>query len=199
MTLDKLQKLNLKNKIIASLAVFVLIFFLLIYFIIIPAARDIKTMGREIEEQRIDLEKKYIKGNNLRQLAEDLKKIQPQLSLLDQIFINKDRELEFITAAENEANNSQVSQKINLSLPQTAENQKFKKGSLQFYTTGGFNEQLRYLLNLESLSYYINVKLLELAPAGGGETAKINSPADPTTQDQGRNINMFIDADTYWE
>lgn len=187
MMLSKHQKFNLKDKIIASLIGFALMIFALIYFIIMPTIKDIETMSRAIEEQKIDLEEKYVKGNSLRQLAENLKKIEPKLSLLDQIFINKNRELEFITTLENEASDSQVSQKINLSSPKATENQEFQKNSLKLFTKGGFNQQLRYLMNLESLAYYINVKSLELAPAAGGEKTETSG------------LNLFINADTYWK
>ena len=91
MIFNKYQKFDLKNKIIATLVGFVLIISGLIYFIVVPTVKDIKTMGGAIEEQVIDLEKKYIRGNSLRQLTENLKKIEPRLSSLDQIFINKNR------------------------------------------------------------------------------------------------------------
>jgi Tfp pilus assembly protein PilO len=199
MTLDKYIKFTLKNKIIATLVGFALIIFCLIFFIVIPTMQDIKTMGGAIEEQMIDLEKRYIRGNSLRQLTEDLKKIEPKLDQLDQIFINKNRELEFITTLENEANNSRVAQKINLSSPASAEKQEFQKNSLQLLAQGDFNRLLKYLTDLESLSYYINIKLLEITPAtGGGKTATNNQDAAITGSGTG-NLNMLIDADTYWK
>lgn len=176
---------------------FVLIIFGLIYFIVVPTIEDIQTMSQKIEEQMVDLEKKYIKGSSLRQLTENLKKIEPKLSSLDQIFINKNRELEFITTIENEANNSQVSQKINLSSPKNIENQELQKNNLQLSTNGNFNNQLKYLINLESLSYYINVKSLELTPAAGNE--KTTNQDQTETAGKSGVINMLIDADTYWE
>src|SRR3989338_6747921 len=175
MALNQLPKFDLKNKITFSLLGFALVLFILIYFIIVPTTRGIQTMGRDIEEQRIDLEKKYLKGNSLRRLTENLKKIEPKLNLLDQIFINKNRELEFITATENESNKSQVDQKINLNLPKTSENQIFQKGGLELSTVGAFNQQLNYLVNLESLGYYINAKLLELTPSSAQEKNRINN------------------------
>lgn len=196
MTLNKYQKFNLKNKIIAMITGFALIIFGLIYFIVIPTIKDIRNMSGEIEEQRIDLEKKYIKGYTLRQLTENLKKIEPKLSSLDQVFINKNRELEFITTIENEANKSRISQKINLNSPKVAENQEFQKNNLQLFTKGGFNKQLKYLVNLESLSYYINVKSLEFTPAGGAEKIDIQGSAAAGNE---ASLNMFIDADTYWK
>jgi Tfp pilus assembly protein PilO len=198
MTPKKYPKFNLKNKIVASLVGLILVIFSLLYFIVIPTIRDIKTMSNEIEGQRIDLEKKYIKGQSLRQLTENLKKIESKLDMLDQIFINKNRELEFITTLENQANKNWVSQKINLSAPQEAENQNFQKTDLQLFTKGSFLGQLQYLLDLEYLSYYINVKLLELSAAGAGEQTKTDSQEISPSPGETNNINMYINADTYW-
>ncbi|MDO8592166.1 MAG: hypothetical protein Q7R92_00155 [bacterium] len=195
---DLFLKLNLKNKIIASLAGFAVLIFLLIYLVVAPTMRDILAMGKNIEEQRIDLERKYQKGQSLKQLSENLKAIKPKLILLDQAFISKNRDLEFITSLENQANLAQVGQKINLGSPQDAEDKKLQKNNLQLFTKGTFAGQLNYLLNLETLSYYINVKLLELTPAEGGQ-AGINGQENQTSPKASDSINMFISADTYWK
>lgn len=195
---NKYLKNDLKNKITASLIGFFVVISALIYFILWPTVKEIKAMGNGIKAEREDLEKKYIKGQSLKQLTENLKKIEPQLKLLDQIFINKNRELEFITSLENEANKSQVSQKINLSAPQPEKNQNFKKTSLELNTKGNFIKQLKYLSSLEHLSYYINVKLLELSPASGDEQTKTGNQGLPAAAEETNNLNMYLDADTYW-
>lgn len=203
MILDKYQKLSLKNKIVATLISFVLIIFSLIYFIAIPAIKNIQTTGKDIEGQMINLEETYIKTNNLRQLAKNLKEIEPKLDALNQIFIDKNRELEFITTLENEANNNRINQKINLSSPKTTANQEFQKNDLQLSTNGEFNKQLRYLMDLESLNYYINVKSLELSSSpGGGQIApsvKNNGPETLPLASASNNINLSITADIYWK
>ncbi len=89
LNLNNLFKFDLKKKIILSMAIFLLIILGLLLFVVIPTVRDIKNMSREIEEQRLDLEKKYIKGQSLKQLAENLKMIEPELVKLDKIFINQ--------------------------------------------------------------------------------------------------------------
>lgn len=183
-------KLNLKNKITAGLALWLAIILSLIYFIVLPTIKEIKTIGRTIEAEREDLEKKYIKGQSLKRLTENLNKIEPKLKLLDQVFINKNRELEFITSLESEANKSRVSQRINLSAPPKQENQNFQKADLKLFTKGGFLNQLEYLLSLEHLSYYINVKLLELSPAGGEQIKNADQAAGE--------LNMYLQAATYW-
>lgn len=198
MDASKYLKFDLKNKITATMVGFLIIILSLIYFIVIPTIREIEDMGKSIEAQREDLEKKYIKGQSLRQLTENLAKIEPKLEQLDQIFINKNRELEFITSLENEANKNQVSQKINLNTPEKVENQNFQKTSLQLLTKGGFIKQLQYLMNLENLSYYINVKLLELSPTADGEPVKADAQGVPPAPIETNRLNMLIDADTYW-
>ena len=195
MPLDKYLKLNLKNKIAASVGCFLLVILGLLYFIIIPTITDIKSMSGEIEEQRIDLEKKYLKGQSLKKLSDNLKSIEPKLDLLNQLFINKNRELEFITTLENRAGLNRLNQKINLSPPQAADNQDFQKAGLQLLLTGKFARQLKYLLDLESLGYYTNIKSLELSPARSQEAVSDEAAASP---DGSINVTMFINADTYW-
>lgn len=190
----KYLKFNLKNKITVSLVLWLAIILSLIYFIVLPTIKEIKAMGDAIEAERQDLEKKYIKGQSLKRLTENLNKIEPKLKLLDQIFINKNRELEFITSLENEANKSQVSQKINLNSPQKEENQNFQKTGLELFTKGGFLKQLEYLSALEHLSYYVNVKLLELSPAS---REQIKTESQPFRE--AASLNLYLSADTYWQ
>lgn len=199
MLIDKYQKLNLKNKIIAAIAGFSLVILGLVFFIILPTVRDIKAMDQQIENQRIDLQEKYLKGFSSRQLEENLKKIEPKLDLLDQIFINKNRELEFITTLENQANLNQVSQKIDLSAPQATASQEYQENDLRLTVTGNFNKQLKYLTSLESLNYYINIKSLELTTsAGSGRAVPIINDANREITEAGA-INLTLTASTYWK
>lgn len=191
MNLNKFKKLALKDKITSATIGFLLIFLFSLYFIIIPSLNDIWLIGQEVEKQRIELENRYIKGYSIKQLADNLEKIKPQINLLDQIFINKNRELEFITTLENEANKYNVAQKINLSAPQPTKNKDFDQSSLQLYSNGEFNNILKYLANLESLSYYINIKSVEFTPVTGA-----NQPRSEKILPSG--VKLLIDADTYW-
>jgi len=194
MKLEDYLKLNLKKKIIIFLIIFFTIILSLIYLIVIPTITDIKKMGKEIEAQRLDLENKYIKGQSLKQLSENLKKIEPQLNKLDNIFINQNRELEFITTLEGRAQINNVGQKINLASAQVIEGndvQNYKKIPLQLFTQGSFLNQVNYLLNLEALDYYINIKSIELYPIS----------ANPINNDTANlaNIAMLISAETFWK
>jgi len=193
MQLNNFIKFDLRKKIIATIIIFLLVINSVIYFVIIPTIKDIKQMKSEIEAQRIDLEKKYLKGQSLKRLTENLKKIEPQLARLNQVFINQNRELEFITTLEETADQNSIAQKIDLGIIQDTNEQTFQKNSLKLFTQGNFMRQMNYLTNLEALNYYINIKSLKLFPA----SAQIMTPEkQQSAQD---NINMIISADTYWK
>ncbi|NCO79963.1 hypothetical protein CO116_01805 [Candidatus Falkowbacteria bacterium CG_4_9_14_3_um_filter_38_19] len=190
--LINILKIDLRKKIIASVLIFLAVILSLIFFIVIPTVKEIKRMGHEIEAQRIDLETKFLKGQNLKQLTKNLNEIEPNLIKLDQVFINQNKELKFITTLEQIANANKVGQKINLGDSQPLENQIYKKVPVQLFTQGNFINQLNYLLELESLNYYLNIKSLELSPAGV-IAAEADKEALPV------NLKMLISADTYWK
>lgn len=193
MNFNNYLKLNLKNKIIISILIFIIALAALIWFIVLPTVGDIKKMGDDIEAQRVDLEKKYIKGQSLKKLSENLKIIEPQLNKLDQIFINSNRELEFITKLEEIANANAVTQKINLgAASKDTGGSDYQIMPLQLFTQGTFGGQINYLKKLESLNYYINIKSIELSAA----TAQIienNENASKST------ISIVMSADTFWK
>ena len=183
-------KLDLKKKLILSLFIFLLVIYILVQIIVLPTIREIKKISYAIETQRLDLEKRYLKGQNLKQLRENLNKIEPQLDKLNRIFINQNRELEFITTLEETAAANKIFQKINLGAAEAVPAQRFKKIPLQLSAQGNFINQMNYLLKLEALDYYINIKTLELSPAP-------TSLAENGTSLS--NINLLMTADTYWQ
>ncbi|MBU0897947.1 MAG: type 4a pilus biogenesis protein PilO [Patescibacteria group bacterium] len=191
MKLINLPKINLLKKIIINLIIFLSIIFTLISFIILPTIKNINHIGSEIEIQKVDLEKKYIKTQNLKQISAELNKMEPMLSKLDQVFINKNNELDFITLTEKIATINNVYQKINLGSDQSIKNETYKKIPLQLSIQGDFINQLNYLISLESLNYYINIKSLELSKQ---EIDITNSKKLPLTW-----LNLKLIADTYWQ
>ena len=191
--LNNLIKLNLKKKISISIVIFILIIGGLIYFVVMPTINDIKKMGEDIENQRIDLEQKYIKGQSLRQLTENLKKIEPQLVILDQIFIKQDYELDFITRLEEIAAQNNVSQTINLNTAKINKDKSYQTLPLRLSAQGDYKNMINYLINLEALDYYINIDSMDLTSA----STKLS--AAPEAQTTFSNVNLTISANTYWK
>ena len=176
-------KINLKKKIIIVVTAILIIIAVAVIFLIMPAIKNIKEIGENIKTRRLDAEEKYLKGQSLKALSENLKKIEPEINKLDKIFIEQSQALELVTSLEKIAEKNNVSQKINLAANQKVNYSDYQKIPLQILTQGNFINQLNYLINMENLNYYINIKILELASSGAGNG----------------DISMLIFADTYWK
>jgi len=192
MDIKKIANLGLKKKIIISLIIFISLVFVIVYFVIFPAIKDINMIKTEIEFQRTELEKKYLRGQNLKNISEKLERAESKLHVLDQVFIQNNEDLKFITTLEEVASKNNISQKINLSASPYANNSFYKVFPLQLFSQGIFSNQINYLIALETLGYYLNIKSLELnssarGPAGSAENFRNNS------------LNFLISADTYWQ
>ena len=185
-------KFDLRKKIAFTISIFVLFIFSIIYFIVVPSVKEIKAIKKDIEEQRIDLERKYLKGQNLKKLSEKLKKVEDQIEILDNIFVDKSQDLEFVTTIEETAGRNSVLQKINLLPFQADEEGAFRVVPIQLFTQGSFINQLNYLIGIETLSYYLNVKTLELR-FGSSQMFSREQNIQPGGAD------MMITADTYWK
>ena len=92
--------MSVKRKIIISVAAVLSVTFIVVYFIILPTIRDIKKISDAVYQERVDLEKKYLRGQLLKKTIQDFEKIKPQQEKLAAAFIKEGEELEFITALE---------------------------------------------------------------------------------------------------
>lgn len=176
------KNFKLKNKIILLNIVIAVIIVFVLYFIIIPNVEIIKKIQFDIQSQLIELENKYKKSQSLRQVSDNLKQIEPQISLLDQVYIKQDQELLFITALEDLATKNHITQKLNLGNVKV--NTTPQKSILQINTQGNFVDQIGYLRGLESLNYYINIKTIEIYK---------------NSTDNQESTSMTLVVDTYWQ
>lgn len=195
MVINIFSKLSLKYKIIISLCVFIILAGLSIYFIICPAVNEIKRIGADIKFQMADLEEKYQKGQSLKRLKENLKKIDPETIKLKQAFIDSQNALDFITTLEKIAEKNGVNQNINLVIEQDKKKKNteiVQKVPLQLSVNCSFSKCLKHLFDLERLNYYINIKSLDFSTT---QRSFSNSSQDSMPSS---NIDLLIFADTYW-
>lgn len=189
MKIKNFANLNLKQKILASLLFFAGFVFVIVFFAIIPAVKDIKKIKYDIQAERMDLEEKYLKGQSLRNLSEKLKKVEEKTDLLNNVFIDKKENFQFITNLENLAERNKVSQKINLSKFNN-ETDAYETVPVKISAQGAVSNILSYIRDLENLDYYLNIYNLELTASG-------DSAAGPAEKSI-KNANLLISADTYW-
>ena len=194
MNLKKLPKTNYKQKIIYLSAVFIALSGIIIYFVLLPAINDIKKLRAEIINQKVDLEKKLSQEKNMTKLSDKIKKIEPQIDILENIYINKNRQLEFITVLEGIADKQQVAQKIVLNPENETKELNYYKTPLSIVVQGTYNNLINYLINLENINYYINIYSLSLNSSG--QSGRTSHPPGGEAE---QNLVLRISAYTYWK
>jgi Tfp pilus assembly protein PilO len=180
---------NLKKQILLTTLVCLLLIGGIFYFFILPQVQKIKETKNEIESRRFDLERKYIQGQNLKELSENIKTVQEKIPELEKIYIKKEDSLEFITTMENIAEKNGINQKLELN---PADETKIEKGqyiesTLRISLSGHYLNVLSYLKDIETLRYCINIENLE-----------INSSGNRSEEESEGTINLNIQSKVYW-
>lgn len=209
MNLNNQKNYSVKQKITNTISLFVVFFGSMLYLAIMPSISAINDFDKKIINEKIDREKKYQIENNAISLNKKISEIEPSIKTLEEVFINKNRELEFITVLEGVANKNNVEQKINLISPpgedksargakKTSDSDKISSGNSQavpvtIMLIGNYKNILNYLSELQSLKYYINIDGLDFVSDG----ADGSLPDDNSNRN--RIMTLNISAKTYWK
>jgi len=154
--------MNFKVKITISTIGVILIISLITVFIIIPTISDIKKISNPIYLERVDLEKKYLRGQLLKKTVSNFEEIKSQKNKLDTIFIKEGEELKFISTLEGIASLNSVDQTIELRVKDVEEKRGTKTFPLKITAKGSFAQVMNYLTDLEGLDYYLNISSVDL-------------------------------------
>lgn len=188
-----------KNKIIGNIFVYLLIIFSIIYFIIIPTTKDIKEIRDVIISQKIEKERVLNREKNISNLSIKIKKIEPMIEKLDNVFIDESKRREFISTLENIAQKSNVT---NTSI--SPQNNKETTGiyetiPLTISATGKFDDIMKYLKELEKINYYINIQSFDITTTNNYIQNQKNSIMPDLNKSLDPDLTIKINADTYWE
>lgn len=161
-----------KNKFYINIAVILLFFAAITFFIIYPALVEISRVNKEIMNERIKLEKKLALGLNIKKIIQDLEAIEEPAKDLDDIFWEKNNELNFIGNLEAIAAKYDVSLSINSDFSGVDLGSGLNQVEVLITATGHYKPILKFLSELEKQRHYLNFKSLLLA--------KTKTGADPT-------------------
>jgi Tfp pilus assembly protein PilO len=186
MNLNKFKNLNIKTKVQYTIILYIAFISLIAYFYIIPTIDNIKTIKADIFTEKVEQEKKLNRERNYATLGSKLKEIEPQLGMLEKIYINANRKLEFITTLEGAAMKSGIEQKLNLDLKFNSDGT-VKKVPIIIDATGTYEGVISYLTTIETLPYYININSINL-----------NMLSAPDENSSIR-YNLHATANTYWK
>ncbi len=187
-------KLPSKQKIFVLPSVLLIASFLVFYFLILPSIAKIKEIRSEILNQKIELKNNIKQSQNINKLNEELKNIKPKMEKLDQIFINKNRELDFITLIESIADKHALEQKISLNPGQDNPEEIYKTSPINISLKGNYSNIIKYLKDIESIKYYLNVKSISISSDGSQKDYNIIGETDTE-----KNVSAIINADIYWK
>lgn len=184
--------MGVKRKIIISILTVLIGNGLILYFIILPTIRDITEIKNNVLLERIDLEKKWQRGQLLNRAQGDFEKTKAEKGRLVSIFISEGSELEFITSLEQIAENNKITQELTLDPGEDISNKKFNKTSrLSIKAEGSFNDVLRYIDEINKLEYYFNIDMLDVR-AGNA----VSSLPGQVTADFSGNIYIVKDKES---
>jgi len=196
MNIGYLKKLSSKNKLFISVGMLLVLDIIFVYLLILPAIDNIKNSRNDIINLKIDLENKTIREKNLNTLNEKISKIEPQLEKINQIFISKNREIEFITTLESLESKYNVIQKLNIDLNNPEKGEEFNKIPISIDASGNFKNLMDYLANIESLSYYINIQNISLSKNSLDNSSSKTALLGQASQNQ---MELKISGYTYWK
>ncbi|MEA3449405.1 MAG: hypothetical protein U9Q85_00260 [Patescibacteria group bacterium] len=187
MNLNKYNKINLKTKTQILVSFYLLFAVLSVYFYIIPTIEAIKVKKADIFTEKIEQEKKINREKNYANLESEIKKIEPQLGILENVYINANRKLEFITTLEGVAADAKVEQKLTLDLKFNSDGE-IKEVPVIIDVSGLYPAIMDYLIKLETASYYININSFDLSLS-----------STPKEEGKLKQYRLRLNANTYWK
>ena len=184
---------NIKIRVIILFTIYVIVILLIIFIIFIPSVKEIQKMSKNIKEQKEYLMNQYNIDKNLRSTSENLKIVKYNIQDLNDIFVYKDKEVEFITTLENVASKENIEQSIKITPPKDKDTN-YKKTQLQLTTSGNFENILNYLTELEKFKYYINIYSIDINKNPGSKIKGLEDVENVSTS-----VTCVINAYTYWK
>ena len=186
---------NTKQLIVYTIILFVIALFAFAYFIFLPKTKKIKELRVNIANTKISINKNIEEDKNLSTQQSKLKEIENRLTMLDKVFVERTKELEFITTLESVASKNNVSQDIDLNSLSKESNAYFESLPLSISVKGKFSDITKYLLELNAINYYLNITELSLSKSIGASSFSFNT--DGSSYYSGTMVNLNIKANIF--
>lgn len=160
--------MNSKQKIYLSITTFGVIAVLLLSFGIYPLLKDIQKQSEDFISQKEKMASIQREMKNFKEIESSYKANQDNLNKIDELFVDPDVLMDFISFLEK---NAQVSQlKIEISpLAQKEEIEPWPSLSFNISALGSFPDFLKFLEKLENSSYLIEIFNLNIKRLVEGE------------------------------
>jgi len=163
--------LSREQKIITVVSVLFVLTIAIGVGIIYPTVSYIMKINQNTLDLRLYLERRYENVRKMHNSLQQVNEIREKVANYDQYLFHPGDELALITALENLSARHQVEQKIDSTNLDQANK---KQVNIGLTVTGGYNDLLDYLSDLESFNYFLNVTQLHWSAlfADGSEATK---------------------------
>ncbi len=198
MSLKPNKKTNPKNTLLINIVLLIVFIIFAIYFLLIPTIEDIKQLRINIANTKIENNRAIEKGKNINNQADKLKTISDQIETLNNVFIKQNRELEFITHIEGVASKNNVEQSFDLKNIPDYTQSTFITIPIIIKIKGGFSNVMDYLIDLETMSYHLNINDIQITKSSNQGRSNFNETQNNQV-DNHETITMNITADTYFK
>ncbi len=150
--MDKNLQKNFTYRLLGLLAISSLI----IFFITLPTIKDIKKIGSSISLKQADLENKVAYSANDKKNKEDIKNAKELIKQTVNIFVLKDKELEYISQLESIANKNNITINVSSDFITQNINNNTKVLIFKIILNGSFLKILNFIKEMSLLPTYYN-------------------------------------------
>lgn len=159
-----------KQKIYLTLIVLVMAIIGLLFLLICPLVNRVKRLSAELEEENgIVSSYKAKSGDYLRQLQDEYTNLELKISEIDNSFVVSERAIDFILAVERVAaltGNYQEIKEISSPASPVGGPEEENILSFQVFLWGSFPNLIRFLAQLENMSYFVDNNSLQVTRIG---------------------------------
>lgn len=151
-----------KRKILVSIIIFLGINLSLIFFVIYPLFKEIQKSSEDFISKKIELSSLEKQIKSLEEFRKFYQKNQQEIEKINQLFINPEIPVDFISFLEKISQDSKIS--IKISSPSFSGSEKASWPSLQFQISaiGSFSNFSKFLEKIETAHYLIEIKNLTI-------------------------------------
>lgn len=158
----------LQKKMFIIILLYILMIFTIAFFIIPPLIGELQEIHGKIDRQKASLEERFQKGQLINVILKEYYETKPQQNILQSVFLQRNKELDFISLLESLSKKYSVSLKISPSQTNGGNNHTLP---LQLHIEGQYLQILKFLNAVEKQDIYFPISKISLQQGGENKNA----------------------------
>lgn len=186
-------KLSSGFKMIIS-GVFYGVFFIFVtYVFLYGSIKELKKTSLDIMDKKAKTEFYFETMKSNQDFGKKMETINDKVKIIEDPFIKRDKEIDFIKIMEDLAMKNNIKQNISIDNIALDSKDKYRKVPIDLSISGDFEDVMNYIADIQLLKYYINIKFVSFS------TSIINNNLGDPKAPQKQGISGIIKTETYWQ